>query len=133
MKGGIGSNVDSGLTPQQRKQAEIDAKNDGLIQQAVEKADREGPKPELIVAGQEYATTYQRLAEQEAFASGDRPSLIPLAVQVGPQYPGGFHYILSDADMDAVLAGAYCFYCLCRYPQMWAPACSVCGADRDLM
>lgn len=131
---GLQSNADSKLTPQQRKQAEADAKNDGIIQDAIARADKNGPPIDVLTDDkQQYTTTYSRLEEQEAFASGDRPSLIPLALKVGPQYPGGFHYILSDADMDAVLAGAYCFYCLCRYPQMWAPACSVCGADRDLM
>lgn len=127
------TNADSNLTPQQRKQAEADAKNDGLIQDAIDRSAKEGPKPELIVAGQQYVTTHDRLAEQTAYASGDRTSLIPLAVEVGPQWPGGFHWVLSDADYDLVDAGYACGYCLDIYGGVWRPACPTCGFDRAIL
>lgn len=134
LKSSITSNVDLKLSPAQRRAAKADEKNDALIQGAVDDAARNGPSIDMLCQpGQEYTTTYDRMAEKDAFASGDKQSLIPLAVQVGPQYPGGFHYILSDADMDAVMAGAYCFRCLIRYPEIWAPACTVCGTDRELI
>ena len=135
MKSRITSNVDTAdkLTPQQRKQAEADAKNDGLIQEAVERAARTGHTPELLTGEQQVTTTFDRLAEQKAFRSGNKASLIPIAVKVGPEYPGGFHYILSDADYGAVMAGYYCAFCLCRHEEIWQPACGVCGFDRDLM
>jgi len=134
MKSRITSNVDTAgkLTPAQRKQAEADAKNDGLIQDAVDRAERDGPKVELLTGDQQVTTTYKRLAEQAAPVSSRR-SIIPLAVKVGPEFPGGFHWILSDADMGAIEAGYACFYCLSYYPEMWAPACTVCGADRELL
>jgi hypothetical protein len=133
-KSSLVTNLDVNLSPAQRKQAQVDEKNDALIQEAVEKSAKSGPSIDMLSQpGQQYATTYDRMAEQEAFASGDKQSLIPLAVQVGPQYPGGWHYVLSDADYDAVMAGVYCFRCLIRYPEAWAPACLVCGTDRDLL
>lgn len=127
------TNLDVNLTPQQRLERAKDDYNDGVIQDAVDRAKREGPKPEAIVAGQNYYTTYDRLAETQAFASGDKPSLIPLAYEIGPQHPGGFHWVLSDADYDAVMAGVYCYYCLVRHDEIWAPACKCCGADRDML
>lgn len=127
------TNADSKLSPQQRKQAEADAKNDGLIADAIERAKRDGPTPELTPHGREYATTFDRLAEQKAYAAGDKTSLIPLTVMYGPQYPAGFHWVLSDADMALVEAGFACGYCLEIYGGVWAPACRTCGFDRDLL
>jgi hypothetical protein len=135
LKSSITSNVDTAdrLTPAERKQAEIDARNDGIIQDAVDRAAKEGPKPEVVTADQQWLTTYDRLAEQEAYAAGDRKSIIPLAVQVGPQYPGGFHWVLSDADYELVDAGYACGYCLCIYEGVWRPACPTCGFDREIL
>jgi hypothetical protein len=121
------------LSEQERAQKEVDDLNDGIIQDAVEEATRTGPKPEVLVHGQKWTTTYDRLAETEAYASGDRPSIIPVDVFVGPEYPGGIHWILTDADLSAVQAGVYCPYCLCRHSEIWEPACRVCGCDRDLV
>lgn len=133
MKSRITSNVDNKLTPEQRRQAERDAKNDGLIQDAIERADREGPQIEALASHQEITTTQARMAEKEAFRASTKASLIPIAVRVGPEYPGGFNWVLSDADYDAVLAGAYCGFCLVRHEELWQPACSTCGADRDIV
>lgn len=130
---GLQTNADAKLTPAQRKQAEQDAYNDSVIQSAVERADRDGPPVEVLTGQQKVTTTYDRLAETKAYAVGDRKSIIPLAVKVGPEYPGGFHWVLSDADMDAVLAGYACFYCLAYHSEVWVPACACCGADRELM
>jgi hypothetical protein len=132
-KSSITSNVDSSLTPQQRALKEIDDRNDGRIQDAIDKQKGQLPAPKLIAPHQQYTTTYDRLAEQSAYASGDKKSIIPLAVQVGAQYPGGFHWILSDADYELVQAGYACGYCLCTYDGVWRPACPVCGADRDVL
>jgi hypothetical protein len=127
------TNADSKLASEQRRQAEIDAKNDGIIQDAVDRAAKEGPKPELTAHGSDYLTTYDRLAEQEAYAAGDRKSLIPLTVMYGPQYPAGFHWVLSDADMAMVEAGYACGYCLKIWGGVWRPACDCCGFDRELL
>ncbi len=135
MRSRITSNVDTSdkLTPAQRKQAEADAKNDGLIQDAVERARRDGPTPEILASDQQITTTFDRLAETKAFRASTKSSLIPLAVRVGPEYPGGFNWVLSDADYDAVKAGVYCGYCLTRHEEVWQPACSTCGMDRDVI
>jgi hypothetical protein len=132
VKSRITSNLDVSLTPAQRRQAETDEYNDARIQSAVDKAKREGSGPRIVGADGKVFATYDRLAEKEAFAAGDRPSLIPIAVRVGPQFPGGYHYILSDADMDAVMAGYYCGRCLDRLPASWTPSCPTCGIDRDM-
>lgn len=132
MKSSITSNVDVQLTPRERAERERDDRNDGRIQDAVRKAQAEGATPELLVAGQSVTTTYDRLAEKAAFFKEQRPSLIPIAVKVGPEYPGGFHYVLSDADYGAVIAGEYCGYCLERHGDVWHPACLTCGYDRAL-
>jgi hypothetical protein len=121
------------LSPAAQKQAEADARNDGLIQDAIERAKRDGPVPEVLSSDQQITTTYDRLAEQQAFRASTKQSLIPLAVRVGPEYPGGFNWVLSDADYDSVLAGAYCGFCLVRHEELWQPACSTCGADRDVV
>lgn len=133
IKSSLTTNLDIDLTPQQRAEKEVDDRNEGRIQDAIEKQSGKMPAPKLIAPGMQYTTTFDRLAEKEAFRAADKPSLIPIAIEVGAQYPGGFHYILSDADYDAVMAGVYCFYCLDRYPELWAPACSTCGADRELL
>jgi hypothetical protein len=128
------TNADSNLTPEKRRQAEKDAKNDGIIQDAVARAEREGHKPSILYDDkQNFYATYDRLAEQGAFRSSEKPSLIPLGVRIGPQYANGIHWILSDADADAVRAGVYCPRCLEAYPELWAPACTVCLTDRDLI
>jgi len=133
VKSSLSSNVGIELSPADRASAEADARNDGLIQDAVDRARRDGPAPELVSGDQQITTTFDRLAESQPFRSSTKQSLIPLAVRVGPEYPGGFNWVLSDADYDAVLAGAYCGLCLVRHEEIWQPACSTCGADRDIV
>lgn len=123
-------NTGSDLTPEQVAKHEADERNDALIQDAVNQASTSNPAPKLLADGQQLMTTYERLAEKEAYAAGDKPSIIPLSVRVGPHYPGGFHYILSDADLAAVEAGFFCDKCLCRLPAAWTPACPTCWHER---
>lgn len=129
---GIITNADRDLrlTPLERAKKEVDEKNNALIRDAVERAKREGPKPQLITSEQQVTTTYDRLAEQSSFVAAERQSIIPIAVRVGPEYPGGFHYILTDADYEAVRQGYYCQRCLIKQSDVWRPACHVCGTER---
>ena len=127
---GLITNADTKLTPAQRAAQEKDERNDARIQNAVDAASETNPAPKLLTPDQKLVTTFDRLSEREAYASGDRPSIIPLSVRVGDCYEGGFRYILSDADMRAVEAGAYCEKCLVRQPSAWTPDCHVCGHER---
>jgi hypothetical protein len=130
IKSSITSNVDSKLTPRERAEKEVDDRNEGRIQDAVEKQSGKLPAPKLIHAGQQYTTTYDKLASQ---SDTNAPSLVPIAIEMGAHYPGGFRWILSDGDMDLVEAGLYCFRCLDRYPELWAPVCTTCGTERELL
>lgn len=133
LKSSITTNVGFDLSAQERARAEVDARNDGLIQDAVDRAKRDGPAPEIVTSDQQITTTFDRLAEKDPFRASTKQSLIPIAVRVGSEYPGGFNWVLSDADYDAVLAGVYCGFCLVRHGEVWQPACSTCGADRDVV
>lgn len=130
MKSSITSNVDLNLTPQERAAKAKDERNDGLIQDAVEEARRTGPKPREIGESGKLLVTYDQLADTQSYATGDRKFIQPIGYRVGPQFPGGFEWVLTDADKGAVEAGYACQRCLDYYPPVWTPACSTCWLER---
>lgn len=123
--------LDSKLTPAARAQGERDERNVALVDERYERARREGPKVDVSGAGQMGATTIERLVED----SIDDPNapIIPVDVKVGPEYPGGFHYILSKRDFERVRLGYNCERCLERLPVIDTPTCPTCEWPRSFI
>lgn len=123
--------LDSKLTPAQRAQGERDERNTDIVDKQYETAVKQGPTIDVSGAAQMGATTFEQLAAYSG--RGDVPTLMPLDVKVGPEYPGGFHYILSEEDYRAVLEGRYCERCLDKLPAIYTLSCPTCEWPREFV